>query len=65
MISALLSDFDNLTPAQRSTVDHWIIDDPDRVGPQGRRHADTAKGLDPDIDLERREGWGYQNGANT
>lgn len=33
MITALLSDFDRLTNAQRATVDHWIIDDPDRPPP--------------------------------
>ena len=33
MISALLSDFDKLTPEQRATVDHWIIDDPDKLPP--------------------------------
>jgi hypothetical protein len=31
MISALLSDFDRLTPSQRATVTHWIIDDPDQL----------------------------------
>lgn len=33
MIIALLSDFDRLTPAQRATVDHWIIDDDERAPP--------------------------------
>ncbi len=31
MTTALLSDFDRLTPAQRALVTHWIIDDPDRL----------------------------------
>lgn len=31
MISAYLSEFDKLTPEQRATVDHWIIDDPDQL----------------------------------
>lgn len=40
MISALLSEFDRLTPAQRALVDHWIIDDPDRLPPSSLEEQD-------------------------
>lgn len=31
MTTALLSNFDRLSPSQRAKVDHWIIDDPNRL----------------------------------
>lgn len=53
---AYLSDFDRLTPSQRATVTHWIIDDPDRPGLKTYSQPSTAD-IAWDIDLERREGW--------
>lgn len=52
MTSALLSDFDRLTPTQRATVEHWIIDDLDRL-------EVPLCPYDFDILTERREGWTY------
>lgn len=54
MISALLSDFDRLTPNQRATVEHWIIDDPDRL------EAPLCP-YDFDVETERQEGWAYDH----
>lgn len=54
---AYLSDFDRLTPSQRSTVTHWIIDDPDRSEDKTYDLSPSTADIAYDIDLERREGW--------
>lgn len=59
MTTAYLSDFPRLTPSQRASVDHWIIDDPDRPDLKTYSQSSTAD-ITHDIDLERREGWGYE-----
>lgn len=54
MTSALLSDFDRLSPIQRALVDHWIIDDPDRPST-----STLDDDLVSDVKIERREGYAY------
>lgn len=56
MAKAYLSDFDCLTQSQRSSVTHWIIDDPDRPDLKTYFQPSTAD-IAWDINLERREGW--------
>lgn len=55
MTCAYLSDFGRLTPIQRASVDHWIIDDPDN--PSTREPQPSTADISYDIDHERREGW--------
>lgn len=57
MTHAYLSDFDHLTPSQRATVTHWIIDDPDHPEDKTYSLGPSTADLTHDIDLERREGW--------
>lgn len=57
MTRAYLSDFDRLTPSQRATVTHWIIDDPDRPEDKTYSLRSSTADITWDIDLERREGW--------
>jgi hypothetical protein len=57
MTRAYLSDFDHLTPAQRATVTHWIIDDPDRGGEKTYSTQPSTADIAWDINRERREGW--------
>lgn len=57
MTHAYLSDFDLLTPSQRNSVDHWIIDDPDRPDLKTYSLQPSTADIAWDIDLERREGW--------
>lgn len=54
---AYLSDFPNLTPSQLATIDHWIIDDPDRPDLKTYSLGPSTADIAYDIDLERREGW--------
>lgn len=56
MITAYLSDFPRLTPSQRTSVDHWIIDDPDRPDLKTYSSNPSTADITWDIDLERREG---------
>lgn len=58
MTHAYLSDFDRLTPAQRASVEHWIIDDPDRPDVKTYDLGPSTADIAYDINLERREGWG-------
>lgn len=58
MTTAYLSDFDRLSPSQRSTVTHWIIDDPDRPDLKTYSPEPSTADIAYDIDTERREGWG-------
>lgn len=55
MAKAYLSELDRLSPAQRSMVTHWIIDDPDL--PSAREPQPSTADIAWDISLERREGW--------
>lgn len=57
MIRAYLSDFDRLSPSQRTLVTHWIIDDPDRPDLKTYSLGPSTADIAWDIDLERREGW--------
>lgn len=57
MITAYLSDFDHLTPSQRSTITHWIIDDPDRPDLKTYDLGPSTADIAYDIDRERKEGW--------
>lgn len=57
MTHAYLSDFSRLTQAQLSSIDHWIIDDPDRPDLKTYDHNPSTADISHDIDLERREGW--------
>lgn len=54
---AYLSDFDRLTPSQRATVTHWIIDDPDRPDLKTYSLGPSTSDITWDINLEQREGW--------
>lgn len=57
MTHAYLSDFPRLSPSQRDTIDHWIIDDPDRPDLKTYSLRLSTADIAWDIDLERREGW--------
>lgn len=57
MITAYLSDFDRLSHSQIASVDHWIIDDPDRGDIKTYDLSPQTADIAWDIDLERREGW--------
>lgn len=57
MNHAYLSDYDRLSPSQRATIDHWIIDDPDRPDLKTYSLFPSTADIAWDIDLERREGW--------
>lgn len=57
MAKAYLSDFDRLSPSQRATVTHWIIDDPDRPEDKTYSPGPSTADITWDINLEQREGW--------
>lgn len=57
MTHAYLSDFDNLTPSQRDSVTHWIIDDPDRPDLKAYSLGPSTADIAYDIAIERRDGW--------
>lgn len=59
MTHAYLSDWPRLTPTQRDSVTHLIIDDPDRPDLKTYSQPSTAD-ITWDINLERKEGWGYE-----